>query len=86
MAWRRRHQLSPSPVVLGAGAPRREVTVYECPSCEARFVGEQRCEDCGCFARRAGLGGSCPHCDEPVTVAELVGHGVIVDDGQGQPG
>jgi len=48
-------------------------TVYECPSCEARLLGEQRCPDCHVFCRRLGLGGPCPHCDEPVTFAELLG-------------
>jgi hypothetical protein len=47
-------------------------TVYECPSCEARLLGEQRCPDCHVFCRRLGLGGPCPHCDEPVTLAELL--------------
>ena len=46
--------------------------VYECPTCEARFLGEQRCPDCHVFCRRLGLGGSCPHCDDPVTLAELL--------------
>ena len=48
-------------------------TVYECPTCEARFLGEQRCPDCHIFCRRLGLGGLCPHCDDPVTLAELLG-------------
>lgn len=48
-------------------------TVYECPTCEARFLGEQRCPDCHVFCRRLGLGGLCPHCDDPVTLAELLG-------------
>jgi hypothetical protein len=48
-------------------------TVYECPSCETRLLGEQRCPDCHVFCRRLGLGGPCPHCDEPVTLAELLG-------------
>jgi hypothetical protein len=48
-------------------------TIYECPTCEARFLGEQRCPDCHVFCRRLGLGGLCPHCDEPVTLAELLG-------------
>lgn len=48
-------------------------TVYECPSCETRFLGEQRCPDCRVFCRRLGLGGPCPHCDDPVTLAELLG-------------
>jgi hypothetical protein len=48
-------------------------TVYECPSCEARLLGEQRCPDCHVFCRRLGRGGPCPHCDDPVTLAELLG-------------
>ncbi|MGH2364008.1 MAG: hypothetical protein ACRDHX_05070, partial [Chloroflexota bacterium] len=40
---------------------------YECSGCGVRLLGEQRCPDCGLFARRLGLGGLCPHCDEPVT-------------------
>ncbi len=48
-------------------------TVYECPSCETRLLGEQRCPDCHVFCRRLGLGGPCPHCDDPVTLAELLG-------------
>jgi len=48
-------------------------TVYECPTCEARLLGEQRCPDCHVFCRRLGLGGLCPHCDDPVTLAELLG-------------
>jgi hypothetical protein len=82
-AWRRRHRPAPAPVVIPPGRSRRAVTVYECPTCDARFWAEQRCADCGVFARRAGLGGCCPHCDEPVTVAELVGDGVV-DDAEGR--
>jgi hypothetical protein len=48
-------------------------TVYECPTCETRFLGEQRCSDCHVFCRRLGLGGLCPHCDDPVTLADLLG-------------
>ena len=48
-------------------------TVYECPTCEARFLGDQRCPDCHVFCRRLGLGGLCPHCDDAVTLAELLG-------------
>jgi hypothetical protein len=48
-------------------------TVYECPTCEARLLGEQRCPDCHVFCRRLGLGGTCPHCDDPITLAELLG-------------
>lgn len=47
-------------------------TVYECPSCETRLLGEQRCPDCHVFCRRLGLGGPCPHCDEPVLLADIL--------------
>lgn len=47
-------------------------TVYECPQCEARFLGHRRCPDCNLMCRRVGLGGACPHCDEPVAVSDLL--------------
>ena len=50
-------------------------TVYECPSCEARFLAEQRCPDCNTFARRLGPGGPCPHCDEPIALTDLLAGG-----------
>jgi hypothetical protein len=71
-AWRRRHP-TPLPAVP-ARAPRAAV-VYECPVCAARYLGEQRCPDCHVFCRRVGPGGSCPHCDEPVAVADLIAAG-----------
>ena len=48
-------------------------TVYTCPACEVRLLGQQRCPDCHVFCRRLGLGGPCPHCDDPVTLTELLG-------------
>jgi len=68
-AFRRRHSVAAAAVP--AGTRRREHTVYECPDCGERRLGVQRCPDCGTFGRAAGLGGSCPHCGEPVTVADL---------------
>ena len=47
-------------------------TVYECPTCEVRLLGERRCPDCHIFCRRLGLGGPCPHCDEPVLLADIL--------------
>jgi ribosomal protein L32 len=47
-------------------------TVYECPTCGERVLGQQRCEDCGVFGRAVGLGGPCPHCDEPVLLTDLL--------------
>ncbi len=52
-------------------------TVYECATCEARFVGDRRCNDCNRFCRALGPGGLCPHCDEPLTIAELLGQEVL---------
>ena len=46
--------------------------IYECPSCETRYLAERRCPDCHLFCRRLGLGGPCPHCDDLVLVAEIL--------------
>jgi hypothetical protein len=45
--------------------------VYQCPECEARLLGQQRCDDCGVFARRLGPGAACPYCDEPVAIIDF---------------
>jgi hypothetical protein len=47
-------------------------TVYECPACGARFLGEQRCVECNRFCRALGPGGACPSCDEPILLADLL--------------
>jgi hypothetical protein len=67
--WRQRHPL-PLPI-LPTRRPRAEM-VYACPTCETRSLGQQRCDDCGVFSRRVGPGGPCPHCDEPVALADLL--------------
>jgi hypothetical protein len=46
-------------------------TIYECPSCSERFVGERRCPSCRLFCRSLGLGGSCPECDQPIALSDL---------------
>lgn len=54
---------------------RRQVvdhTVYECPACETRYLGTRQCPECYRFCRSLGPGGACPHCDEPVLVADLL--------------
>jgi hypothetical protein len=65
-AWRRGH--APP---LPTRAPR-PATVYECPACGTRYLGEQRCPECQQFCRRIGPGGLCPHCNEPVALADLL--------------
>ena len=67
--WRRRHA-EPLPIIPRRAS--RAATIYECPSCDTRYLGEQRCPDCGVFCRRAGPGAPCPHCDEPVLLADLL--------------
>jgi Zinc-ribbon containing domain len=71
-AWRWRHfAVSPEAPLPPKGA-KRPVTVYECGACGARALGDQYCPDCSTFMRAVGRGGLCPHCDEPVAVADLL--------------
>ncbi len=72
-AWRRRH---PNPGTSAAALPApprtaRDATIYQCPQCEERYLGQQHCPECGTFCRRVGPGGPCPHCDEPVAINDL---------------
>jgi hypothetical protein len=76
-AFRRRQQSPAATVTIPAARPRRDYTVYECPDCGERLYGEQRCPGCGSFARRVGLGGPCPHCDQPVALSDLLDQEVI---------
>ncbi len=69
-AWRDRHPASTLPP-LPRRVPRASV-IYECPECEARFLGEQRCDQCQRFCRRVGPGGPCPSCDEPIALVDLL--------------
>lgn len=71
-AYRRRHQHPIAAVTVPTAQPRSEVTVYECPTCGQRLLGQQRCPDCATFARRVDFGGACPHCDEPVALTDLL--------------
>lgn len=68
-AYRRRHH-TPPPVIPAAHASR-DTTVYECQDCEQRYYAQQWCPDCNRPCRRIGIGGLCPHCEEPVTVEDL---------------
>lgn len=76
-AYRRRRDTGSAPLVVPNAQPRQPITVYECDTCGTRSLGEQRCADCAKFMRKIGIGGTCPGCDEPVAVSELVGQEVI---------
>ncbi len=54
------------------GRSRRDVTVYQCSECDEVFLGQQWCPDCQRPCRRLGSGGACPHCDELVTIDQLI--------------
>jgi hypothetical protein len=72
-AWRARHpqpQLAPDALV--ATTDRRAETVYQCPRCEARYLGEQWCHDCHTPCARLDFGGLCPHCAEPVAISDIL--------------
>ena len=64
-AWRRRRAAPVEPLVT------RSDTVYACPSCDARYLGVQRCDECNIWCRRLGPGGPCPCCDEPIAISDL---------------
>jgi hypothetical protein len=69
--WRRLHQTPLAAPVLPARQPSKPHTVYQCEHCGTRALGDQQC-DCGKFMRRAGIGGLCPCCDQPITLNELL--------------
>lgn len=72
----RRAPAPPDLTRLRADLRRRAVlrahTLYECPQCETRRVGEQRCPDCRVFCRALGLGGTCPDCETPLLLSDLL--------------
>jgi len=77
-AFRRRHHQPAAAVTVPAAQPRRPITVYECPDCGERLLGEQRCPACNTFARRVDIGGSCPHCFEPVALKDLIDQPTVI--------
>jgi hypothetical protein len=72
-AYRRRHDTGRSELSTVSTGLRPPVTIYECDGCGLRTTEEQRCETCGFSMHQVGIGGSCPHCDEPVTFSEFLG-------------
>lgn len=70
--WRRRHQPNAAPPPLPPRRSRREGTIYSCEDCGTRYLSQQWCTDCARPARRLGPGGVCGHCEELLTIDELV--------------
>ena len=73
-AWRARHP-DPTPrpaIVVPPSTHRRDITVYQCPECDTRHLGQQWCHDCNRPCERVDLGGLCPHCDEPITISDIL--------------
>jgi hypothetical protein len=81
-SYRLRHQTPTTDLTLVRKALQRrktlvDHTIYECSGCSERFVGVRRCEYCNLFCAALGVGGSCPECDTPVLIDDLLGEGVI---------
>ena len=81
-SYRLRHQTStPDLTSVRTVLQRRKAlvahTIYECGRCGERVLGERRCDTCNLFARAVGVGGSCPECDTPVLVEDLLGEEVV---------
>lgn len=64
-AWRSKRGAPVDPVVA------RSEVVYACPTCDARYLGRQRCDDCNTWCRRLGPGAECPCCGEPISIMDL---------------
>jgi len=73
-AWRTRHRdpAATAPITVAPGTPRRDITVYQCPQCDTRHLGQQWCHDCNRPCVRVDLGGLYPHCDQPVALGDLL--------------
>ena len=78
-AFRLRHRLENRQTLTALAATLRrqqhltDQTVYECPACSERFLGQRRCGDCNLMCRKVGLGGECSSCAEILTIADLLG-------------
>jgi hypothetical protein len=69
-AFRARRQRPVIPA-LPRRAQRLDV-LYECSDCGERLLNDQRCESCCRFARRLGVAVTCPSCDEPILLNDLL--------------
>ena len=69
-AWARTQAVPRPTVSVTPPGRRRESTIYACPSCGARYYGEQWCHHCNQPCTR--LGGLCPSCEAPVALTDLL--------------
>ena len=60
------------PAKLPPGIRVREISVYQCPTCGERQLGEIRCEDCNSFCKSLGPGLDCPECGALLVLNELL--------------
>ncbi len=70
-AWRRRRDEKIFRSDTHAPGQPSWQAIYACPNCKRRLLGDHRCPDCNIFGTRLGLGGRCPHCEEPVLLTDL---------------
>lgn len=68
-AWRRRRS-APVEAVVARSEP-----VYECPTCEARYLGNQDATSATRGAAASAPGGNCPSCHEPAPITDLLDPG-----------
>ena len=52
--------------------PSSVSVLYECGGCGERLLDERRCQDCNRWTRRLGPAVVCPHCDEPILLADVL--------------
>ncbi len=74
-AWRRRRDQRLFRSDTNVPGQPSWLAIYVCPNCKRRLVGAHRCPDCNIFGSRLGLGGRCPHCQEPVLLTDLASNG-----------
>lgn len=46
--------------------------LYECSECGERYLNGRRCENCNRFCARVGAVLPCPHCEEPILLADML--------------
>jgi hypothetical protein len=71
-AWRARHHQPRPATTVPPATHRRDSTIYQCPTCDTRQLAQQWCHDCNRPCARVDRGGLCPHCEEPVTISDLL--------------